>query len=58
MIWTKIIRGMLLGTAALFGGFGTLSLYLGLTTRPGMNAYAVVFLSATAIIMRSLQHSG
>jgi len=58
MLSLKIIRLMLFGTAVLFGSFGALSLYLGLTARPGMNAYAVVFLSAAAVIMRSLQQSG
>jgi hypothetical protein len=41
----------------LFGSLGALILYVSMTTRPALSAYAVVFLGTTAIITWSLQQT-
>ena len=58
MLAFKMIQAVLFASAVFFVVGGILSLYLGLTARPGMNAYAVVSLGAAAVITWSLQQSG
>ena len=53
----QLIRMTLAAFGVLFGSIGTLILYVSMTTRPSLSAYAVLFLGTTAIITWSLQQT-
>jgi len=57
MFGLQLMRLTLAVFGFLFAFLGALVLYVSMTTRPALSAYAVLFLGTTAIITWSLQQT-
>ena len=57
MLGLRLIRMTLAAFGLLLACYGTLLLFMSMTTRPALSAYAVVFLGATAAITWSLKQT-